>query len=66
LFRNTQANNNVNGGETLANAFELVTLILWIPSTHKIFENPNKKKPLIKMRTAELLTSAMENFSLTK
>lgn len=28
----------------LANAFDFVTLILWIPSTHKIFENPNKKK----------------------
>lgn len=34
----------------LAKAFDFVTLILWIPSTHKIFENPNNKKPLTKRK----------------
>lgn len=48
----------------LANALDFVTLIRWIPSTHKIFENPMSKRPLIKMRAAEPLRSVIENLSL--
>ena len=50
----------------LANAFDFVTLIRWIPSTHKIFENPISKRPLIKMRAAELLRSVIEKLSLSR
>ena len=51
--RINQAKNMVRSGSMLLWAFALVTLILWIPSIHKIFDRPKRRTPLIIKNNSE-------------
>lgn len=60
----SHAKNNVKIGEILERAFDLVTLIRWIPSIQRILEKPKRSTPLMAKITNDLRKSISEKFSL--